>query len=156
MIAGIVAAQMRAAVVSGGPSAVYWRVSISAIKAGNYAAIGEIEMRATIGGSDQCSGGTASAISTITSASAAFDNDPVTTWASNWGSAWWIQYQFPSAVSVAELSIQSENGAQTTGNGTPKDFTLQYSSDGSSWTTALTVTGQTGWANSTVRNFIVP
>lgn len=37
---------------------------------------------------------------------------------------------------------------------TPKDFTLDYSLDGClTWTTAKTVTGATGWANSEVREY---
>lgn len=54
---------------------------------------------------------------------------------------------------MAEITLQARSGAET--NQMPKDFTVQYSSDGSNWTTIASFTGETAWGSSEVRAFQV-
>jgi hypothetical protein len=130
----------------------YWRLYITANNGNAYHCFAELEMRAQAGGSDQCSGGTASASSTLGGfpASQAFDNTTATAWASNGAeSTSWVAYQFAAPVEVAEISLWgSGTPAQS-----PKDFQLQYSADGVSWTTVATVTNETGWSAYEQRTF---
>lgn len=138
----------------------YWRIYVTANN-GNTSAqkcgIEEVEMRASIGGADQCTGGTPSASSQSAGfeASKAFDDSTATQWICNSSEAsppWWLRYQFASAVDVAEVSIIPP----TTLTRAPKDFDIQYSDDGSSWTTWLAVTGITDWALHTAKTFSLP
>lgn len=124
----------------------YWRLHITTTQgsSGGVVTIGEIEMRPYPGGPDQCSGGSASADGFYTSANYgplpppnAFDG--VNTIGASWVSAvaslpHWIAYQFPAPVDVGEIVIgwpPSYGYPQEQ----PKDVALQYSDDGSSWTT---------------------
>jgi hypothetical protein len=139
----------------------YWRINITANN-GNASSqktgIMEVEMRATVGGADQCTGGTPSASSENSGfeASKAFDNNATTTqWLSNASepsAPWWLKYQFASAVDVAEVSIVPP----TTLTRAPKDFDIQYSDDNSAWTTWLAVTNVTDWATNTAKLFSLP
>ena len=121
---------------AGGPSATYWRIRFPD---GNfnasYLTIAEIEMRATEGGADQCSGGTATASTADASGPAAnaFENSTGGYWATTSGNAVnsWIRYQFPAPVSVSEVAITSF----TTFREAPRSIVVEYSNDGSSWTT---------------------
>lgn len=139
-------------------SAVYWRIHATAAGTGTtWSSIAEVEMRATVGGADQCTGGTVfydSQFDTTTNAAInAFDDSSTTIWYST-DTAYphWIGYQFASAVSVAQLSIQ----ATTSPGYAPKDFTLQKADSLSGpWTTVLTVTGNT-WTSGQIKLFTVP
>jgi hypothetical protein len=129
----------------------YWRVYITAVQSGGYTSMDELEMYAGAEMTNVCSGGTASASSTGFgwSASNAFNGsigEP------GWHSLTnnlpttpeWLQYDFGSGndkdISQIKMVMRNGNGGQA-----PKDFQLQYSDNGSSWTTLFTVTGQTGW-----------
>lgn len=157
----VVGQRRRSAAAAGGPGHLYWRINISAAQSGAYVSIDEIEMRATAGGSDQCTGGTASSDSHFSSsyaASAAFDDitNGSFPWASNSGFPHWIKYAFASPVVVAEVTLRMPTVAYGGANERPKDFTIEWSDDNSSWTVARTVTGQTGWSASEVRTYSVP
>lgn len=135
------------------PSSTQWRLNFTAQQdATKPVATYEVEMRATSGGADQCNGGTASASSSFGgAASAAFDNDfSTTSWiASSNSMPQWLQYTFPSAVSVAELSITG----QVLSNGSaPIAFDLQYW-DGAAWQTARSFTSPATWTNRETRLF---
>jgi hypothetical protein len=133
----------------------HWRVYITAGNGSPYRIIAEMEMRHQVGGSDDCNGGTASASSILDAgfpASKAFDNF------SGGGNAWasdgvestsWLAYQFPSPIEIAEVSIWgSADGSQSI-----KDFQIQYSDDGTTWTTIASITNQTGWTTLEQRTF---
>lgn len=129
----------------------YWRIRVTKTQAVNYSSFGEIEMAATIGGADQCVGGTPSD-SAGAGAATVFDNNTETAW---W---WydppqWVAYQFATPVAVASVRITAENGNFAGVAASPKDFTVEYSDNGTSWVVAATVTGQTGWAAREVRTF---
>ena len=102
------------------------------------ASIAEIEMRATYGGANLCTGGTAFADSwpnASFSPSKAFDGAASTTWISSPASLpHHCGYIFSTAVSVLEVSITGF--ASFPNNNTyPKDVSLQSSDDGNVWST---------------------
>ena len=128
----------------------YWRIYITANNGASLLSIPEVEFRATVGGSDQASGGTAVYGTQNPNgnpdnlAAAAFDNDTGTKWTSNSNVPDYLGYHFASAVDVKEVSILGP----TAGNGptyAPKDFSIDYSDDGSTWTTVKGFTNETGW-----------
>lgn len=127
----------------------YWRIYITAgVGSGStagYYTIGEIEMRATPGGADQCNGGTATAhdyYSATYAPAKAFDNNTTTWWASFTSNPiGWIKYAFASGVDVGEIAITERN--TTPPNFAPKDFQLQWSDDNTNWTTVRAWRGVT-------------
>ena len=113
----------------------YWRI-LNVTDHGGLA-IGQISMAATFGGANQCTGGTATASSTYGGyvASNCFTGVSTDFWSSNGDSLnVWIQYQFPSPVDVVELVIfpRPDYLANTQGL---RLFDLQYSDDGTNFTT---------------------
>lgn len=133
-----------------GPTATYWRLRFaSGPWNANYVSLSEIEMRATEGGADQCSGGTATASTENTgigaTAAKAFDNDNSTVWETTSGNGVnsWIRYQFASAVAVNEISVRNWASWPLEA---PKDIVVEYSNDGSSWTEAWTISQCYAWA----------
>lgn len=126
----------------------------------NYVTICEIEMRGSVGGVDQCVGGTASATSWVNSLNVpelAFDNNPGEKWASGFrptaGAPQWIAYRFPGRVNVAQLAITGCIAGQT--DMAPRDFLLQRSFNGASWETIASIAGQTGWTPGETRLFTI-
>ena len=117
---------------------------------GVIAAISEIAMRATYGGSNLCTGGTAlsdSYSSPSRMPSMAYDGLTTTYWSSaNTAVNHYCGYSFPSPVDVAEVAITC---ASPSTNTYPKGVTLQGSNDGlvwtniQSWTIASFPTGST-------------
>lgn len=123
----------------------YWRINIFArnnASSGNVS-IAEIEMRATVGGADQCNGGTASASSTNGTAVAdrAFDNATGVAWESLVCPVW-IMYEFVDPVDVAEIQIWPRSALYSF---SPKDFALEFSDDGVNFTAAVYYSNVTDW-----------
>lgn len=120
----------------------YWRVRGSgALSFG----LRDIEFRETIGGANIASGGLAIASSAEPGypASNAFDGSATTYWTSVTGDASdfaWIGYRFPQDVSISQVALTSHNdgtsGQQSTSATVPSYLLVEYSDDGSSWTTA--------------------
>jgi hypothetical protein len=81
----------------------------------------------------------------------AFDNNSASLYHANTNNTAILGYEFDDSVSVLQVYIEPRASAPAQ---SPEDFTLQYSADGVNWTTALTVTGQTGWT-SAARTFNV-
>lgn len=153
-----------AATVPGGSgskhgSHAHWRLFL--MNPGDTAvSVAEAQFRATPGGADQATGGTASASSTFSGfpASNAFDNDTGTLWnnsASGANRRWaWLRYQFAAPVEVAEVALTMRNdGFIATA---PQHFAVQYSDDGTVWTTAWMVLGETGWSLGETRVYTDP
>jgi len=96
-------------------------------------------------GSSVTTGGTVTASSTVSPTgedrAKAFDGSSSTKWLIS-SSTGWIQYQFASGVShaVTSYAITSANDYPTRD---PKNWTLQGSNDGTSWTTLDTRTSET-------------
>jgi len=151
----------------------YWRVYITA-NAGDATYVGftEIELRSTVGGADftvpqtlDTDAAKASAqVNNSNGSRRAVDNSDTTGWltitAGGGLPAWW-EYDCgnaghsgnPTEV-VRQILIK---GSWNVPAASPKDFLLQWSDDNTSWTTVMTVTGQTGWTGaSDARTFNVP
>lgn len=62
----------------------------------------------------------------------------------------WIQVRFDDVVEIDDFRVRAW---ASNPNRAPMDFTLQYSDNGSTWTTAITVTGQTAWTANESRTF---
>lgn len=132
------------------PSSTKWRLYVTAINGGTLASVSELAMRTTYGGPNACVGGTASASSqsnTSTAPGKAFDGS--TGVASAWESAAgalpaWLQYEFPSAVSIVEIAVSGPSGYITAYTNCPKDFQLQYWS-GSAWVPTIQRIEETAW-----------
>lgn len=139
--------------VTGGPGLhLYWRLNITDSNNTFFTGIGELEM-INYFGPNLCSGGTVSSPTAVYQTNVpanAIDGYTNSEWIAQSGSAIWV-YEFAAPVEINKLNIwASTNDADLT----IKDFTLDYSDDGSSWTTAITVTGQTGWAANELRTFL--
>jgi hypothetical protein len=124
-----------------GATVASWRLYCqAAADGGAYVGAAEFEMRATAGGSDQCSGGTVIFSSQFDAtvggsgyaAVNAFDNSNATRWASAAGLPAWIGYTFASPVAVAEVSITAQAGALEYPQ-TPAKFIIQSASDAKTW-----------------------
>ncbi len=119
----------------------YWRINVTApVTAGQSVCINEFRLH-DASGTLLTGTGTASAFSVYPgqAAALAFDGNETTFWnASDATLPQWLEYDFGSAVDVATVLIGQRQGQPAN---TPKDFTIQWSDDNSSWTTALTTAG---------------
>lgn len=110
----------------------YWRVvSIKKAASGNECGFDEVEMAATVSGSNLASGQTYTASSTkgaSNTADKAFDgsnsSDWVTSGFTNWG---WIQVEFATAQSIGEIRLMPPT---TSGAGAPVSIMLLACDDG--------------------------
>ena len=112
-----------------------WRVNVSSKRSTSGVVGGqELEMRGSIGGADLCTGGTASASSDNGTNLPAhmFDDNTGTSWfASGTSVPQWIEYDFPSDVTIEQIAWDPSNA-----NDIPIGFTLEYwDVDLSSWVT---------------------
>lgn len=137
----------------GGPLPhLYWRINVTATSS-SHVTVAELVMRSTVGGADLCVGGTGSASAASNPVANAFDKNNNTAWGAFDNPVQWLRYQFPSTVAVSVVEITAENGGVAGVSASPRDFTIQFSDDGSTWTTAATITGQTGWTAGQKRTF---
>jgi|GEM_PF-5694311 len=142
----------------------YWRIYVTAINGGAACGISEIEMMRKTSQGNECGSGTASASTEWSGSDAAAEAFNGTfgsgsdAWASQNGAAMpqWIRYDFGSGTSpdITSVNIHAR-GSVDTGQA-PKDFSIQWSDDGSSWTTAWSVTNSTGWSAFERRTFTKP
>lgn len=113
----------------------YWRLDLLANFA--WVAIREIEMRATIGGPDLCSGGTPFASETNDGdPSYLFDNNLSTHWgvvASGQGTCY-VGYDFGAPVEIVEIAVSTRDQFGDP-NYRIRFATLSYSDDGRNYTT---------------------
>lgn len=137
----------------GGSGHRYWRILITQNDgSASFCGFTECELRGTVGGSDLTSAASALACtlssSDINSGNAAryaFSDDG-NGWLSATASTSWIRWDFQTQgigqQNVVQIRIEGSHNAP---NASPRNFELQWSDDGSSWTTVMTVTGATGW-----------
>jgi len=129
----------------------YWRIYDYGDN-GGFCQIREIEMRATVGGADQCTGGTATASSDngFDVAANAFD-DTANSWQTSASSGdHWVEYQFASPVVVLEVMLQ----AAGTPSRMPNKFHIQHSDNGTDWTTSFSYEGQSWSTNGEEQTFV--
>lgn len=116
----------------------YWRIvmfGVGTVGTNNAYGIAELQMRATPSGTNQCTGGTGSAGETWSGATvaAAFDGNASTFWGSTSVTlSNWLQYTFPSPVSVGAVAITARGDGAAYGQ-TPVDFVVEFSDDGVKW-----------------------
>lgn len=133
----------------------FWELYIQSDSSGGWTGLAEVEFLDAPGGTDQASGGTASSSGNYGGweADKAFDNNNATNWtpADTWGR---LGYAFLSPVAVGAISIRAR------GDGEPeqaaKQACVRFSDDGSAFTTAWQVSGQTGWSLGEKRTFTDP
>jgi hypothetical protein len=134
----IQALRMRNANASPYGSHRYWRVFSSANNGNStQTGIADVEFRSTAGGSDLTGSGTAlsgGSGSDVSAPSGAYDGDLNNGWVRSATSSVWIGYDFGSAVAVAEVQLRALN---TSPDRNIKTGTVDYSDDGTNWTTAF-------------------
>lgn len=145
--------------VGGAPPVVghlYWRVrcdrnAVTSTGALAVTSVNEIEMRATPGGADLCTGGTAIAlnVNATTPASRAFDNDNSdyinsSTVSLDDGQPWWIGYQFATAVDVQEVAIWKQQYSSGDIRAMGSVY-IEWSDDNATWTTASSYLAANDW-----------
>ncbi|RYE94461.1 MAG: discoidin domain-containing protein [Oxalobacteraceae bacterium] len=139
----------------------YWRVRWLVPNGGGSASIAEIEMAASAGGPDQCTGGTPTSSSFFAgyaNVGNAFDDDANSYWQSvsaRGGVNEWAQYQFAAPVSVAELRLTPAPNSESGPANAPSMFALDYSNDGRTWQIAM-LGGTTDWTGGGKQAFTVP
>lgn len=132
----------------------YWRILILSANTSSVSAA-EVEMRATTGGADQCSGGTPTVSSTLVGTAASiFDDNNSTHWAINMSGAAWIKYQFASPVTVGQIAYRIRGDSNPTHS--PNDFMIQFSDDNVKWATAWMQFDEASWTNGEQRVFTSP
>jgi hypothetical protein len=133
----------------------YWRFVFldNQVNTGNICAA-EIQLRGTVGGADLTGSGTATDNGNIGGgyvAANAFDNSASTMWNSGYTGNNIVQYDFGSAVTIAEYTIATRNDGYL--NDSPQTWRLEYSSDATNWSVAHVADGQTSWSLGQVRTF---
>jgi hypothetical protein len=147
----------RGGATGGSPTSTQWRLlfptgtSTTNAAVTNDVDVYECQMRATSGGANLCSGGTASASSEYSGsylASKAFNGNSSDQWASTVAGAVgsWLQYTFPSAVTVNEFTLTC------TSVYAPTAVRLQYY-DGSAWQTYIAADGPLTWGSPETKTF---
>lgn len=120
----------------------HWRLWITEANNSNAIDIGELQMRASAGGANLCSGGTASATNSLGGnlPAAAFDGSTATSWQTTFSPTLpvFLRYTFAAAVDVVQVAIIGSNAYPIY---SPKAFDVQWSDDGTSWTTAFSASG---------------
>lgn len=142
----------------GGAAHSRWRILITAGMHPSYISVAELEIRATSGGANQCSGGSPSAsgqYDSTYSAEKAFDGVASTMWAKPGVSGSWLAYQFAAPVECTQIAIKSDNWSFG-GNVAPLSFTVQYSDDGVAWTNWWSVVNSQSLTSGEVRVFTKP
>lgn len=143
------------AVVPGGAAYRYWRIYITALQVGGtQVGLHEVELRGTIGGTDLTTSSTPVLESSILDngedgsypGSATVDglvDNPYSTWytAAGYPSPHWIRYDLATAKQVSEIAIYPYPSSYNC----PRDFKIQGSADGSSWTDVKSFTGVSAW-----------
>ena len=130
------------------PTARYWRFNITAVDGGTFASASEFQLYASADGTgtNLSLAGTASQTGdgAVGPASSAKDGSTATEAGSSFTAPgpyiWTIDLGSAQDVNSAGIITQ-----RIVPNRTAKDFTVQYSSDNTNWTTARAITGQTGW-----------
>ena len=134
----------------------YWRLYITAIDSGNIVTMAEVIYRESLGGA-AVTGGTASASSIYDGgfvAANARDANAATSWgSSNTSGPWWHKVDFGAgndkAITHCDIQAQDTFGFYSS----PVTFKMQHSDDDSAWTDAIVIVGDSGWANSEIRQY---
>lgn len=134
----------------GGASYRYWRLYITALDSGgSQAGISEVELRATVGGSDLTTSSTPVTANTYVDngeegaypGSATVDGytGAYGTWLtpSGWPPPHWVRYDLGIITKVSEIAIYPYVS--------PRDFKVQGSNDDATWTDVKSFSGVAAW-----------
>lgn len=139
-------------------SARYWRLNVSAVNGGGYTELTELGWITSYDGVViPASGGAVISSSAYGGlvADRLYDNNYDTVWTSaDTSSPQWAGYDFGSSMPIAGVRLTGPTSGWAAR--APKDFTIEYSDNGSSWTVLFSVTDQTSWGNIERRQFIDP
>lgn len=138
----------------------YWRVYVTDNNGAGLISIPELQFR-TIAGEYQLPFGGTSVYGTQNGsgnpdnlADAAFDGNAGSKWTSAGNVPDYLGYHFPTAIAPVQVSILGPIAA----NGptfAPKNFTIDWSDNGTSWNTVASITNQTAWGSIEERLFNV-
>ena len=134
----------------------YWRLYTTANNGDAFTQVFDFQGASITGGDNVFSGGTPIS-STGANPERAFDSSITTSWGTTGGDMPnYIGYDFGdgNGVSLAEIRLIC-NSAAVIEQRAPKDFSVQHSDDGVTWTTASSFTGETSWGNGEIRTFAV-
>lgn len=138
----------------------YWRIAITANNGNASTCLLTVRFfDASIFDEITISGGTASASTTYSgtySADKAIDGDTHTGWNNAADMPCWWQYDFGSGneKTIAGVGIQAVYVAGGfISSVAPKDFALQWSDDGTSWTSLISTSNQTVWGDLELKYF---
>lgn len=125
----------------------YWRLLLGR-RSGVAAVVTEVQMRTSIGGANAATGGAAlsSTPGGGTTAANAFDGNTGTSFQSGVSDPAYVGYDFGTPVSVVEVLVTLGATAGTT----PYSFIIDYSDDGSRWTSIANYDISSAATNSTV------
>jgi len=117
----------------------YWRVLVNGMTLGNINRVIEAEFRSSVGGADECVGGSVITDGSYSTPSIIFDDvytvTPVSSSLTAVGS--WFGYQFAAPISIAQIRIRLNSYYDDI---FPTSLSFQYSDDGLAWTTETTTT----------------
>lgn len=135
----------------------YWRVYIEKVAGNSQAAAYEIQLRETVGGADVTGSGTASAdtVSGVAVAAQAFDDNTSTAWVSVAATnvPHWIAYDFGTGNEKEIIEVTWHSYTSSTRS--PLTGRLEYSDDGTTWTTKFGFSGLS-WAANTQATILPP
>jgi hypothetical protein len=141
----------------------HWAIKITANNGDQFTAIGELEMRGSVGGADQTDPVTAQTAASATSEfSAAFADEHAFDDSTTGSNGWWttsaapfphrLAYDFTSPINIVQIAVSAPNGS-TGITAAPQDFEIQYSdlaspdvNDDADWTTERSYSGETAWS----------
>ena len=134
----------------------FWRIYITAVGSGLVAGLAEIELRATSGGADLTSPSTPMGASSNNAASLVDNNTSLAWTTASTGSPWWAwadlsASNYGQAQPAVELALWPSGSS--TASVSPKDFVVQGSLDGTTWTDIKSFSGVTGWTAGTPKIF---
>lgn len=120
-----------------------YRLNVTASNDASFTLIQEMEVRATVGGADQCNGGApyGSQANTNEEPFRAFDNTDGNNYDLHIPVTGWLMYVFPDTVVAGQYMIR----CNSTNSRTPKTWDFQGTNDGVTFTTLNTQTNITAW-----------
>lgn len=128
----------------------YWRVYITHVQGGtHWPAVSECVLRDTPGGSQTATGGTAIASGSYSGspASNAFDGVSTNIWSAGGNPPQWLGYDYGvgNSIEIVEIALMSRGDGGSWTNDSPTRGSVQYSDDGSTWTTAFYFVTPSAW-----------
>lgn len=144
----------------------YWRLNMTAGNGATYADVSMLRLKTVAGGAQAATGGVATAKNYqngFEAINAFTPNNAATPDNTNFWSSYpsnfpqWLQYAMASRsiLAVVEYDVEFDVIYNEPKGAAPKNWTLQYSDNGSTWTTADTRINQTSWTNGDTRTFTV-